>query len=87
MNTTKRNSLYVLFKIQSEQMYIKSIVFSLEQCDSILPPASGDVVASSDGLTTHVKFSCVTMYDMNGSNTSMCLSDGTWTNAAPTCSK
>ncbi|KAL4229791.1 hypothetical protein ACF0H5_010182 [Mactra antiquata] len=48
-------------------------------------PNSGQVTMTTDGFNTIATFSCVKGYSLNSSDTSICLTNGTWDNQDPYC--
>ncbi|KAL4229789.1 hypothetical protein ACF0H5_010180 [Mactra antiquata] len=56
-------------------------------CESITPPNNGSVTTSSNGTFTTVIYSCDTGFTMNGSDLSVCLSNGSWSTDQPSCNE
>ena len=54
-------------------------------CGNFANPLFGSINIQLTTLGATVKYSCNVEYDLIGSTTTHCLSNGTWTNAAPTC--
>ena len=50
-------------------------------------PNSGLLNQSTDGQTTILTYSCADGYMLQGVNIRTCETDGTWSEAEPTCGK
>ena len=54
-------------------------------CLSVSSPSSGILEVLSNGTHTIAIFTCDVGYELLGSSTTTCLSDGTWDDAEPIC--
>ena len=56
-------------------------------CGSLTAPDSGTVTEVTNGVVTTVAVTCVSGYQINGTSTLTCLSNGTWDAVLPSCGK
>ena len=61
------------------------MAFLAVQCDALSDPANGAVSVTGTGVGDTATYSCNDGYELNGSGTQTCQSNGDWSELPPTC--
>ena len=54
-------------------------------CDRLIPPANGEIRYIGSGFGSIARYSCFPGYELVGSVSRTCKSDGFWSGQAPVC--
>ena len=55
------------------------------QCPALSDPENGAVSTTGTGVGDTATYTCISGYELSGSDTRVCGSDGEWSGSAPTC--
>ncbi len=70
---------------QSNAVWSNSAPTCLRDCGSLSNPADGSVSYSQTTEGSIATYSCSSGFEMTGASSTVCGSDGVWSNSAPTC--
>ena len=56
-------------------------------CGTLTDPGNGTVTFTTTTFGSTATYHCDTGYTLNGGMNTTCLSDGTWSESAPTCAR
>ena len=84
--TTNNNTCACIHKTQMQNIFVVDI-----KCDDLLVPANGEITSCSSGIAgvgyegDTCSFTCNTGYELTGSDTRTCQSDGSWSGSDDVC--
>ena len=66
-------------------LYDTNIISTVIQCDALSDPDNGAVSVTGTGIGDTATYTCDDGYELIGSSTRTCQSNGEWSDAPPIC--